>query len=208
MRIAVFGGSRGIGAQLLPMAVDREWGCKVLARSATSIPEIPGVQVVEGNVLDPGAVFRTLDGCDAAVIALGKSKNNPVEVCSEGTRIVIEVMKKLGVQRVVAVTSMGVGESADQVPFMFKVIMKTLLKGVMRDKERQEQLLRDSGLEWVIVRPGGLTDTPPTDSYRAGTDTEAVASKISRADVASFMLDQLAADTYLHQCPYITGHSK
>ncbi|MFW6388065.1 MAG: NAD(P)-dependent oxidoreductase [bacterium] len=204
MRIAVFGGSRGIGAKLLPMAVDREWGCKVLARSAPSIPEIPGVQVIEGNVLDPGAVFRTLDGCDAAVITLGKSRNNPVEVCSEGTRIVTEVMKKLGVRRVVAVTSMGVGDSADQVPFIFKVVMKTVLKKVMLDKERQEQFLRDSGLEWVIVRPGGLTDAPATGNYKAGTDTGTVASKISREDVASFMLDQLAFDTYLHRCPYIT----
>jgi len=97
-----------------------------------------------------------------------------------------------------------VGDSAAQVPFMFKVVMKTLLKSVMLDKERQEQLIRGSDLEWVIVRPGGLTDAPASGNYRAGTDTEAVGSKVSRADVASFMLDQLASDEYVHQCPYVT----
>ncbi len=204
MRIAVFGGSRGVGKELLPQAVDREWGVKVLARQATTIPEIPGVQVEEGNVLDPGAVFRTLNGCDAAVITLGKTKGNPDYVCSEGTRIILEVMKKFSIMRVVAVTAMGLGNTAEQVPLIFKLAMKTVLKKQMADKALQEQLLFDSDREWVVVRPGGLTDGDATGAYQAGTGSDTVASRVSRADVASFVLDQVQDNTWLRSTPWIT----
>jgi len=204
MRLAVFGGSRGIGARLLPQAVEREWGVKALARSSTSIPEIPGVQVVQGDVLDPGAVFRTVDGCDAVIVTLGKTKGNPPEVCSKGTAIIVPVMEKLGVRRLIVVTSMGVGESADQVPFFFKLVAKTVLRKQMQDKERQEEIVRQSGLDWTIVRPGGLTDEAASGSYRVGVDPEIRASRISREDVARVLLDQVESREWVHQAPCVT----
>lgn len=205
MRVAVFGGSRGVGAQVLPQAVDRMWGVKVLSRSASAIPETPGVQVEEGDVLDPGAVFRTLDGCDAAVIALGKAKGTSDTVRSEGTAIITQVMEKLSVPRVVAVSAMGVGDSADQVPFLFKLLAKSVLRKAMYDHEAQEQILRGSNLDWVVVRPAGLTDKPFSGYYQCGVDRSAIAGRVSRADVASFVLDQISDDRFLRQAPYITG---
>ena len=90
-------------------------------------------------------------------------------------------------------------------PFAFKMLMNTVLKKAMDDKERQEALVKASGFDWIIVRPGGLTNGPATGSYKAGVDVKLTAGQVSRADVAAFVLLQLDDDTYLHQAPAITG---
>ncbi|MCG5517335.1 MULTISPECIES: NAD(P)-dependent oxidoreductase [Ectothiorhodospira] len=204
MKIAVFGGTRGVGAQLVQQAVKQGHACRVLARRPEAVTDQPQVEIIKGDVLDPGAVARTLEGCEAVVISLGPTRKGLRNVCSEGTRLILEAMQRLDIHRVVAVSSMGVGDSAQQVPWFFKVLSALFLRAVMKDKETQEQYLRDSGLAWTIVRPGGLFDGPATGNYQAGVDTETTAARISRADVASFALIQLQDDTYLRKAPYVT----
>ena len=96
------------------------------------------------------------------------------------------------------------GDSADQVPFVFKLLMKSVLKKVMADKEVQEAAVRASGLEWTIVRPGGLTDGPATGQYTVGTGREIKAGQVRRADVAQFLMQELTAAQYLRQAVAIT----
>ncbi|AHK79791.1 epimerase [Ectothiorhodospira haloalkaliphila] len=204
MKIAVFGGTRGVGAQVVEQAVKRGHSCRVLARNPESVPDLPEVVAIKGDVLDPDAVSRVLEGCEAVVISLGPTRKSPPTVCSEGTRLIIEAMQRHGIQRVVAVSSMGVGESAQQVPLFFKIVSAIFLRGVMKDKEAQEKILKESPLDWTIVRPGGLFDGPPTGNYQAGVDVDTIAARISRADVASFVLIQLDDETYLRQAPHVT----
>ncbi|TVQ23977.1 MAG: NAD(P)-dependent oxidoreductase [Spirochaetaceae bacterium] len=204
MRIALFGGTRGVGRQVLERAVEQGFGVKALARSPQSIPETAGVEVVEGNVLDAGAVFRTVTGCDLVVITLGNTKGNPGTVVSSGTDIILQVMRKLGLSRVIAVSSLGVGDSKDCVPSFFKLLMKTVLKKTMSDKERQEELLRASAADWTIIRPGGLFDGERSGTARTGTGLDVVASKVSRADVAELVLQEVENPVYLKQTVWIT----
>lgn len=139
------------------------------------------------------------------VVSLGNTDSNPDDVVSQGTQIIISAMQRLGrPRRIVIVSSLGVGESKDQVPFAFKLLMKSVLKKPMQDKERQEALLKASDLDWTIVRPGGLTNGPATGRYRAGLDPKISAGQVSRADVAAFVLAQLSDLTYLHRAPAIT----
>ncbi|MCA9972101.1 MAG: SDR family oxidoreductase, partial [Anaerolineales bacterium] len=126
----------------------------------------------------------------------------PIEV--DGTRTILAAMQAQGVRRLIVVTSIGVGDSQDQVPLPFKMLMKTVLRKVMQAKEEQEKLVMASGLDWTIVRPGGLTDGPPTDRYTAGLDKSITAGQVSRADVAAFVLQQLADATYVQKTPAIT----
>ncbi|ABM61699.1 SDR family oxidoreductase [Halorhodospira halophila] len=205
MKIAVFGGTRGVGAEVVRQALGRGWRCRVLARSADRVPELPGVEVVVGDVLDPEAVGRALYDCDGAVIALGQTRRNPPRLCSEGTRVIVEAMQQQGVPRVVAVSAMGVGDSYAQVSVVFRLLIRTLMKGLMTDKERLEQVLAASDRDWVVVRPGRLTNRPGRGEWRAGTDHDTGAGSVSRADVATFLLEQLGDDRYLRQAPYITG---
>jgi uncharacterized protein YbjT (DUF2867 family) len=83
-------------------------------------------------------------------------------------------------------------------------LMTTVLRKPMEDKERQEALVKASDLDWTIVRPGGLTDSPATGNYKSGLDPEIGAGQVSRADVAAFVLKQLTDLTYLHKAPAIS----
>jgi uncharacterized protein YbjT (DUF2867 family) len=102
------------------------------------------------------------------------------------------------------VTSLGVGDSREQVSAEFRQAMDTVLQPIIAAKTEQERLIRASGLDWTIVRPGGLSDGPRTGDYRSGTDPTLIAGLISRADVAEFVLRQLSDTTYLHRCPAVT----
>jgi len=98
-------------------------------------------------------------------------------------------MKKYDVKRVAVVTSIGAGDSKDQAPFMFKMLMMTVMSSIFTDKNNQEALFTDGGvgrdLEWCIVRPGGLTVEKPTGVINV---IEGEAGSIARADVADFCI--------------------
>jgi uncharacterized protein YbjT (DUF2867 family) len=87
-----------------------------------------------------------------------------------------------------------------------RLIFPLLLKHVYADKNRQEAIVRDSGLDWVLVRPAVLNDKPSRGAIRALTDLSGFhGGSISRADVATFVLDQLHIDAWLHRSPLITS---
>ncbi|MEA3639404.1 MAG: NAD(P)-binding oxidoreductase [Lamprobacter sp.] len=203
MKIALFGATGGTGRQVLSQGLAKGDGFHVLARSPETLQPATDLEVIAGDVLDQAAVDRCLTGTDAVICVLGSHGSaEPVE--ADGTERIIAGMQRLGINRLVAVTSMGVGDSREQVPGFFRVIMQLTLKKIMAAKERQEQLIRESGLDWTIVRPGGLTDGPATGSYLSGTDKSIKATRISRADVADFVLQQLRDDRYLHQAPSLS----
>lgn len=203
MKIALFGATGGTGRQILVQGLAQDYAFKALARQPEKLEPADGLEVVTGDVLDQEAVDRCLAATDAAICVLG-SHGGAAPVEADGTERIIAGMQRLGIERLVAVTSMGVGDSRDQVPTFFRVIMQLTLKKIMAAKEVQEQLIRDSELRWTIVRPGGLTDGPATGAYRSGTDRSIQATRVSRADVADFVLQQLTHERYLRQTPAIS----
>lgn len=205
MKIALFGATGGTGRHIVDQALTAGHSIQALVRDPACLSvSHEEFSPISGDVLNPAAVAETVAGADAVISALGVSNGSPADVCSRGTRHVIETMKADGIRRLVVITSLGVGDSKDQVPFAFKMLMGTVLKKVMADKQTQEALVRGSGLDWTIVRPGGLADSPATGDYKAGLDKNIVAGQVSRADVAAFVLRQLADDTYLYETPAIT----
>ncbi len=205
MKVAIFGATGGTGQQLVAQALDAGHSVQALVRDPARLTNTnPDLTLITGDALDANAVSATIQGADAVIVTLGNTANNPDWIVSDGTRVVVEAMKQQGVRRLVVVTSLGVGDSRSQAPFAFRRLMSTVLKKPMEDKERQEQLVRESGLDWIIVRPGGLTDGPRTGVYEAGVDGKIGFGQISRADVADFVLTQLTDATYLHQAPAVS----
>jgi len=204
MNIALFGATGGTGRQCLIQAFDLGHQVTALARDPSKLPaDRPGLTVIPGDVLDQSAVDACIQGTDAVVCALGtRSGAEPIE--ASGTRTILNAMHGQGVRRLIAVSSLGVGDSQDQIPFFFKVLMQLTLKKIMAAKEEQERMIRESGLDWTIVRPGGLTDGPRTGNYVSGMDKTIQARRVSRADVAEFVLAQLADERFLHQTPAIS----
>ncbi|HKW45974.1 MAG TPA: SDR family oxidoreductase [Gemmatimonadaceae bacterium] len=125
-------------------------------------------------------------------------------ILSEGTRNIVQAMERAGIKRFVCESSLGVGNSKWKMGVVHNLIgIPLFLRNVFADKEAQEEIIASSSLDWVIVRPAVLTNGPQRKVYRAGPDVGNwfVPSRVSRSDVADFMLKQLTSGEYLRRTP-------
>ncbi|TLF75121.1 NAD(P)-dependent oxidoreductase [Nocardia cyriacigeorgica] len=207
MRIAIFGATGTLGRHVLERALRQGHEVTILTRDASRVPTThDNLRVLEGDVLDPAAVEGAVAGQEAVLISLGNGRKGVVR--AEGTRTVIEAMRRNGVKRLICQSTLGVGDSRDNLNFLWKYILFGLvLRPAYNDHVRQEEYVRASDLDWTIVRPSAFTDGPATGTYRQGfSGNEAGLSlKISRADIAEFMLEQLTDRTYLHRAVGISN---
>jgi putative NADH-flavin reductase len=207
-KILVLGATGGTGRLIVSEALAREHEVTALVRSPEKARDLRGAKLVVGDVRDQKAVREALRGQDAVVSALGTpaSPFREVRLLSTATRALVSAMKAEQVSRLICITGMGAGDSAGHGGFLFdNVIFPLLLKKVYADKNRQEAIVRDSGLDWILVRPSVLNDKPGLGSVRALTDLSGFhGGGISRKDVATFALDQLHTDEWLHRAPLIT----
>jgi uncharacterized protein YbjT (DUF2867 family) len=207
-KILVLGATGGTGRWIVSQALARGHEVVALVRSLEKGRDLKGAKLVVGDARDARSLREALKGVDAVVSALGTpaSPFREVTLLSEVTRTLVEAMKAAGVSRLVAITGMGAGDSKGHGGFVFdKLIFPLLLRNVYADKDRQEAIVRESGLDWVLVRPMILNDKPGGGAVRALTDlSEVHGGTISRQDVASFVLDQVSDERWLWQAPLIT----
>ena len=204
MRVLVLGATGGTGLCLVQQALEQELTITAFARRAFG-SATQRLRVIQGDVLEPAQVEAAVVGHDVVLWAIGARpwKRAARHVCSDGTRNLVAAMKAAGVRRLVCESAFGVGDSKAGGPYAR--ILRLLLRVRVLDKEGQEQIIRTSELEWIIVRPTILTSGPKTGRYRAGPNLRAgVLPRISRADVADFMLKQLRDNTYLRKAVAIT----
>ena len=205
MKITIFGSTGGTGRELVRLGLDRGHVVTAFVRDTAKLAGIRNDQlrVVQGDVLDPGTVFEGVVGQEAVVSAIGAGRAR-TRLREHGTSNIIEAMEQAGVKRLVSLSSLGIGDSRGNLPFVVKfVIFPTVLRHVMADHECQEQIVRQCHLDWTIVRPGFLTDGPFTGTYRHGfpVTQRDIEGKISRADVADFMLKQIEDRLYIGESP-------
>ena len=208
MKLLIFGSTGGTGRELVKQALDQGHSVTAFARQPAKIEDLqhPSLQVVSGDVLDPAAVESAVTGQEAICSALGAGAGRTT-LREEGPRNIVESMQGSGVKRLICQSSLGVGDSRANLPFFTRyIVVGIFLRHAFADHERQEAAIKQSSLAWTIVRPPHLTNGPRTGSYRHGFSTtdRRLQGKISRADVADFMLKQLTDDTYLHQAPGIS----
>jgi putative NADH-flavin reductase len=160
------------------------------------------LSVFQGNVLDEPAVLSAVFGKDVVISALG-SRTAGLPDLIQGTRNILTAIHQCEVRRSLWVTSFGAGESLRQMGWLARnVIVKLFLRSAIAEKEIQERIITQSDGEWIIARPGGLTDGPHTGVYRViPSDASVRLSRlaISRADVADFLLKNLTDNTYVRQ---------
>jgi len=207
-RVLVIGATGGTGRELVKQALERGYEVTAFVRTPAKLALThPQLKIVRGDVLDAAAVQAAVAGQDAVVSALGHRRLFvPSRVQTEGMRNVLQAMEQHHVRRLVCVTALGLGDSVGKLGLLATLLVYPFILAIyFWDKSQQEQLIGASELDWVIVRPGVLTDAPKSRSYRHGHHVGSYLSmsRIGRADVADFMLNQLNDDTYLRQAPGI-----
>lgn len=200
--ILIIGATGGTGQQLLAGALERGYRVTALVRDPLGLRlEHPGLTVVRGDVLDAESVDRAMRGQQAVLCALGHKRYfGPTRILSEGTRNILRSMRTHGVRRLVCETSLGIGDSAGRMGLYYTLfVIPVILPFYYWDKTRQERLVAASELDWVVVRPGALNNAKGRGRYREGADVGSYlwTVRISRADVADFMLGQLTSGTCL-----------
>ncbi len=201
-RVLIVGATGGTGRQLVTQALARGYAVTALVRDPSKLQvDHPQLAVVQGNVLDAGSVDEAVRGQDAVLCALGHKRFFvPTRILSEGTRNILGAMEAHGVRRLVCETSLGIGDSAGRMGLYYTFfVVPLILPFYFWDKTRQERLIAGSAVEWVIVRPGVLTNRDGKGRYRHGRGVGSFLRtvRIARTDVADFMLDQLVSDAYL-----------
>ncbi len=207
-KVLVLGATGGTGRLIVAQSLARGYDMKALVRSPGKAKSLPGAKLMVGDARDPKVLREALRGRDAVVSALGTpaSPFREVTLLSEVTRTLVGAMRDEGVARLVAVTGIGAGDSRGHCGFTFdRLILPLLLRHVYADKDRQEDIVRQSGLDWVLVRPAVLSNKPGRGAVRALVDLAGFhGGSVAREDVARFVLDQVETDDWIGRTPLIT----
>jgi putative NADH-flavin reductase len=206
VKVLIIGATGATGQIVMREALAQGHEVTALARDPSAMAaEDPRLRVLQGNALDASSVEAAVAGQDAVLSALGTRSTRPTTLFSESTHNVISAMNKHGVRRLICITGIGAGDSKGHVGFLYdRIMLPFVVKNVYEDKTRQEEAIKQSDLDWVIVRPARLTDEPAKGEYNVFLGGSYTAKTISRADVVSFMLAQLTDDTYVRKMPVIS----
>jgi putative NADH-flavin reductase len=202
LHILIIGATGGTGRQLVRQGLELGHQVTAFVRAPAKLKiEHPNLRVVKGNVLDYASVESAMRGQNAVVCALGHKRwFYPNKILSDGTHNILRAMKTCDLPRLVCESSLGIGNSVGRLGLLYTFfVIPLILPFIFWDKVRQEKLIAESGVDWVIVRPAVLRNGAARGSYRHGPTLGNFVwtNRISRADVADFMLKQLIDDTYL-----------
>src|SRR6056297_493431 len=206
-RVVVFGATGSLGRHVVAAALEEGWVVRAVARRPErGLPRHPLLEPFAGDALDPARVEAAIAGADAVICVLGAGRKGGLR--APGTRNIIAGMARHGVRRLICESTLGVGDSRANLNFLWRRIMfGLLLRPAFLDHEAQEAAVRASDLDWTIVRPAAFTDGPETGEFRHGfgPEAEGLTLKISRRDVARFILAQVGSDAHWRAAPGLSG---
>lgn len=209
MKVIVFGATGSIGRLAVEEMLNAGHEVTAFARGPEKLKKThERLSLAAGDALDAGDVARAVKGHNAVVVALGAGMSQTSRIRSEGTLNVIRAMQEHGVKRLIVQSTIGAHESWSNLNVFWKTIMfGFLLRHALKDHELQEMMVRASGLDWTIVRPGSFTDGPATGTFRedVAPSERKLALKIPRLDIAKFLTRQLSEATYRHRAVGITN---
>ncbi|GLZ78484.1 NADH-flavin reductase [Actinorhabdospora filicis] len=201
MKLTIFAATGGVGRHLLDQALAAGHDVTAAVRNPAKLPGHPGLRVITADLTDPdpAAMQSAVGGADAVLSVLGPSSNAEAGVAAHGTRAIAEAMRATGVRRLVAISAAPVagltgGHDPGDGPFMRHLIsplLRRFLAAHYADLATMETLLRESDLDWTVLRPPYLTDKPRRPYRTAIGRNVRRGMSISRADVAAHMLQVL-----------------
>lgn len=211
MRLTVFGANGATGRLLVKQALDAGHEVTAVTRRPADFPFADTrLAVVAGDVRDGQAVTRALDGSEAVASSLGVPfTRKPVTIYSEGVSVIVAAMSRLGLKRLVVVSSTTVEPHAHaEGGFMLNRVMQPLVsatigKTTYADMRAMEDILRGSDLDWTVVRPAGLFDAGRVSSYQV-SDGPLDGVFTSRDDLAACLLAQAGDSRFVRKAIEVT----
>ena len=206
MRVLIIGASKGIGLETARQALAAGYHVRALARSAAGITlSDPKLEKRVGDALKSRDVEAALIGVDVVIQTLGVGLGDlfrPVRLFSDATRVLLPAMKAKGVKRLICVTGFGAGDSGASISGLQRIPFQIFFGRAYEDKG----LIKESGLDWTIARPGVLTGGPRTGRYKIlSKASDWRNGMISRSDVAEFLVRQIEDKTYVRQAPVLVN---
>ena len=207
MKIIIFGASGKTGVKLVKQSLEQGHSVTAFVRNPEKLAiENENLTFATGDAFDPASVSQAVQGQDAVICVLGSGTDlKKTMIRAKGTINIVNAMQKNNIRRLMVVTAMGVAESWEDLSLFNKFIFAVLMKNIREDHEAQEASIKESNLDWTIVRPSGLTDTPRTGIYSVGENIPAITSRISRADVADLILKELIENALIGKAVTITN---
>ena len=215
MKVLVVGATGGSGRAAAETLAGRGHEVTAFARRASAVfGGRAGVRAVDGDATVPGDVGRAVRGQDAVVVTLGISEpplrvrllgsaGTALDVRSRGTATVVAAMREHGVRRLVVQSSYGVGETRDRLPLSSRLVFALLLRPQIADHERQERIVRGSGLDWTLVQPVYLTDGDEPAALSGTGDVEGM--RVSRRALGGVLADLAEAHGAYGQVVAVSG---
>jgi len=207
--LSIFGGTGRTGRRVLDRALSSGAEVRVLARNPAALgPARDRLTVIAGDVLDAQAVTETLTGAVAVLSVFGHVKGSPPNLQTDGTRVIVEGMQRLGIRRIVTLSGGGLRDAHDRpraADHVITFLLRTLAAKVLADAEGHLQVLRESGLDWTVVRGPRLTERPGAGTYRLGWVGVGTGTQISRDDLADFIMTQVEDRSFIHALPFVSA---
>jgi putative NADH-flavin reductase len=209
MKIALLGATRGTGKYVLELALERGHQVTALVRDVTALPQRERLTVVNGDARQVADVAKVVSGADLVVSSIGARQISSRErVVSSAAAATAEAMKQLGMKRIIFVSALGAGQTGavfEAVAGLGRLLAPGIIDTVIDDKDRAEALIRDAGLDYTFVRAPALTDGPKTGRYHARAENRVGLKKISRADLAAFIVDEAEQPKFVRAAPMVIG---
>jgi putative NADH-flavin reductase len=211
MTITIFGITGRAGLPLARAAWARGLAVRGMTRGSELPTELRDVQLVRGTFADTDRVAEAVAGVDAVCCVIGPRPPSREAFCAAATAAIVGAMRQAGCRRLLCLTGAMIGEAPGSRSLPMEWMARSFARRVpelARDREEQERIVRESGLDWTIVKPPRLTDGPATGRVRAGADVRVgLFSRMSRADLAAFMLDEIERRALVHQRVLVRGYS-
>ncbi len=216
-KILVVGATGGSGRAAVEHLLRKGHEVTAFSRHADGLViDSPRFTAINGDVTVPADVDRAVCGHDAVVVTLGIAENplrvrllgaarTPNNVRSTGTRNVIDAMGRHGVRRLIVQSSFGVGPTRERLRWVERLFFGLLLKPQIADTEVQETVVRESGVEWVLVQPVHLTDDAADDMPFASVSGDVEQWAVSRASVGRFLSHAAEVPDYVGQSVALSG---
>ena len=208
MKIIVFGSTGFTGKHVVEYAANQGYEVSAVSRADKKAPSAyENVTHTTCNTLDKKQVKNTIKGADIVISCLGvggKGDGKPSTVVSDSTRNIVESMEEIGITRLVAMSNVGAGKSGTQ--FMTRFIYPTFIKWILpiiEDKNRMEEVLRASKLDWTAVRFPDIIDGNLTNT-RVDPAGKKILFWISASTAAKFMVDIATSNKYIRLTPSVS----